>query len=231
MNDPLGKWISDVAPPLVVDEVKKEAHLAVLKERLRQRQIQNERRHDRLLRSSVTAAVLVFLMIGGRVADLGSDGFDYTLEKPQSQRLGYANVGLRHDAFNIREDDRPEEITDFAQQVAADLGQPVSIFMYVIEGNEYCTVRKQYQMGDEVRIAGGEAKDRKMKNLSLLMDFLETEGTEIHDQIRSGALLPLETRVEEVEGHSYQAQVYHFHSTNHGEVLYLRGEIIKTGPD
>jgi len=76
MNAKIENWIRESAPTIHLNEVKKEAHLAVLKERFRQREVRRSQQRVGLRRLSFAGILVLFFMSGSEVSELGSEGFD-----------------------------------------------------------------------------------------------------------------------------------------------------------
>ena len=226
MTDQFEDWIKESAPSVHVNELKKEVHLAVLKERLRAREIRHQRRHHRQRRASMVAVVLMFLLIGGNVSELGSDGFDITITESEALKEKVASIGFRGSEFTLQDDDTEADVEDLAQQIQADLGHPVGISMYEIDGDQFWTVIQEYEVNGQMQTRTQFPSTHESSINESISDFLTGEALVMMREIKSGELLPFVTREESVDGVSFLAKVYRYHSAKHGEVIFLRGKRI-----
>jgi hypothetical protein len=223
--DKFEKWIMEAAPEVPINEMKKEIHLWVLRERLREKEILRNRRHKRQRRASMVAVLLVFFLYSGNVSELGSDGFEITMFEIDG---GLKSIsGHRETYVPVYEEDTAEEILDLHQQIEARIGWPVSVDAYGFEGAIQWTISYEYQVGEEKRLYTETVLGRPSVLTREMQAFMLAEGDKMMEQAEEGILVPVETREEEVEETLFLLKFYEYESENYGIVKYIKGEPIR----
>lgn len=224
MGDQFEKWIQNSAPVVAVDETKKEIHLAVLKQRLRQRDQRHHKRMKQIRRSGVAAMALVFILVGGNVSELGSDGFELEISPsnlvPDAKN---ARIGFRKTKLGFPGSMPEEEVLDLTQQMEAEIGIPAEVISINVHGNVIWDILYEYEVKGEKKLVGGKAVDRPSKLTRAHFEFVKSELDLLTEMIGSGNLVPVSSRIESVDGYPFLIKEYHFQSEKYGLVVYGKG--------
>ncbi len=225
MNNKFEQWIREVAPETQIDEINKEAHLAVLKERLRKREAKHRRNNRRQRNASMFFVILLFSFGGGAFSPLGSDGFEFLFKKRahQSEDMISVEMGLREHRFSTQADISQDNLMDLATQLEAGIGEPIGLKSIQIDGAETWNVGKNYLVDGEIVCYWGESSSRKDIDALSLFPFLVEESSKMENEVDSGVLQPVETRNVLVDGVLYDTKVYKYQSKKYGEVTFLKG--------
>jgi len=141
------KWIQESAPSVEVNETRKEIHLAVLRQRLRERENRYQTRQKRTRRASVAAVALVFVLIGGNVSELGSDGFEFVVSESEYMSTSKTvEVGFRKSKIAGNDDTPSEFLRDLVVEMGFSDGVPVSVESVGIQGSESWAIVFEYDV-------------------------------------------------------------------------------------
>ncbi len=152
MTDSFEKWIQESAPgssgertfgctrEVSGNRIKKEAHWAVLKERLRQREKQYQIKSRRKLRSSMVVVVLMIVFVGGYWSPLGSDGFHMKILAPDEWGMVFTEYGHRGSAISFKSGTSLEDKIEIAHQLELRLAKPVTFSKVAYGGGEYWSI-------------------------------------------------------------------------------------------
>ncbi len=226
-KNPFEKWIQESAPSVEVNKLKKEVHLSVLKQRLREREAQHIRRVNKTRRTSVALAALLVVLVGGNFSELGSDGFNIIDVIPSSVP-GYdlSITGFRGDGIMVLKEDSPELIEEFSRMIDAGLGIPLDVESYSVRGKEFWSLNREYQARGITRNYSKTVLDRENEIIRDHLTFLQAENELMMEQIDSGTLLPISIKAEMIEGIPFMIETYEYLSEEFGKVVYKRGEPI-----
>jgi hypothetical protein len=228
MKNQFEDWIQESAPAVEVDDTKKEIHLAILKQRLRERESRHKTRQKGMRRTSVAFVVLVFVLIGGNVSELGSDGFDLVIsENELGTDLSHVEIGFRKSGLGVPDEMPHDEVQELAMQIEAQNGTPAEVEVIKLQGNEFWTILFEYEVGDGTRLSGHTVKDRPSKPTRAHVNFSKAEIQLMWDEINSGNLSPVSSRIETVDGYRFLMKVYHYQSDQFGLVEYQKGIFIR----
>ena len=218
-------WIREFTPPIHVNEMKKEAHLAVLKERLRTRELSRRRRHRRYRRQGLIPVVFMMMMIGWGVTELGSDDFEsYIYYSPEHGRR-MANTGMREVIINIREDMSAAEVEELNHQLEARTGIPVEMNAISVGGKTSWNILFEHEVGVKKEPYWERALDRKEGMTRKHYELYQTSEWEVfRNSVTTGQLAPSELTVETLDGIEFEVRVYHHQSERFGSIIYMEGE-------
>ncbi len=225
MSDIFENWIRESAPRGKVNDLKKEIHLAVLKERLRGMDRRRSLRHQRQMRASMVATVVLSLLVGGNFSQLGSDGFDIIVNGPMPAFEHSLNSvsGLREMKVQVGSFDSPEVVLDLHQQIEGRIGRVVSLTAIEVQGAMNWTITMKHQAGDTKREYTTEVLDRRSKMSRAKAAFIREESDTMFRQVKNGILRPIMIRNEVVDGTRFLIKEYVYHSDKFGDVTYLFG--------
>ncbi len=224
MKNNFEQWIRESAPVVEIDEIKKEAHLAVLKERLRVREGQHRRRGRRQLRASMVAVVVVLMFFGGEFSELGSDGFDINfLGIPAHDHGQLVEIGMRGFKIGVPED-QPRDVTrDLVTQLQARIGDPVEMVSVQAQGGEQWLIVREYLVEGKITRYTAGSLDHEDVKIQALLPFIMEESSIMMNQVDSGELLPVGAKQMVVDGFLFEVKVYEYTSNKYGKVTLLKG--------
>ncbi len=226
MNSNFEQWMRDCAPEVEINEIKKEAHWAILKERMRLREIKHKQREERRLQTSMVAAVLMFIFIGGSMSPLGSDGFNITDSDNQFYDDGRlvqvgTTAGLN---FVIPNDYSPEEAADLITQTKAQLGEMVGLTRLVASGGSTWSFGREIQMRGETTISWGVAVGFESVMAEKVLPFIFSDsGEKFLLDVDAGKYQPVRMEGVSVEGRPFSIKVYAKSFEKFGVVEYWIG--------
>ncbi len=227
MNNKFEKWIEESAPVVVMNSSKKDFHLAVLKQRLRDREVLYRKRQLQKQHTGIATVVLVLVLIGGSVSELGSDGFDFVVPDyqvtPSHERV---DIGFRGARMSILGGETHEEVREFAMLSEGRIGIPVGVTAYEFQGSENWSMGFEYQAGDHKRVTHQAVLDRPSVVTMDFFQFLKTEDDLLTGQIEEGTLRPVSIQVEEIDGFHFLIKKYSYRSERYGTVIYKRGALV-----
>jgi len=228
MNNEFEKWIRESAPVVEVDEHHKEMHLAVLKNRLRDRDKLHMKRQKQTRRASVVVAALMFVMIGGNVSELGSDGFDFVVSENEfNSETKSMEIGFRKLSISGSVGDSDELLRDLAVQMEMGDGIPASVGAIEIKGHVWWDIRFDYNVRGGMHPGGRTVRDRPSSPTLAHLEFAETEMKQIDERIENGSLSAVSSRIETVEGYRFLIKEYHIQSDQFGLIVWKKGTPIR----
>lgn len=217
--------MQESSPSLEVNTTRKDIHLAVLKQRLRERETRHLNRQKKIRRTGVVVAAFILVLVGGNVAELGSDGFDISIQGPASiPDNNLAVIGFRRDGMNVLEEDSPEIIEAFARLIGARNGIPLNASSYSVNEKEFWSIQFEYQVGNIKRNYSRGPDDRPSTTTREHLDFLVSESDLMLEQIEKGILQSVSSHTEIVDGVRFMFKTYHYQSKKYGLVVYKHGE-------
>ena len=224
MNKQFEDRIREFTPPIHLNEMKKEAHLAVLKERMRVREIQGRRRHRRFRRQGLIPVVLMLMMVGWGDTELGSDDFEPDIFYSPEVGQRVAVTGIREVIINIDEDMTVAEVEELNHQLAARTGVPVEMYAFSLGGKASWHIGFEYQVGDKKETRWERVLDRPNGLNRKHYEFSQTsEWKEFNNSVTTGQLAPSELTVETLDGIEFEVRVYHYQSEKFGSIIYMEG--------
>lgn len=227
MSDKFEKWIQESSPSVEINENSKEIHLAVLKQRLREREKQHVNRQTRMRRSGVVVVALMIVIAGGNVAELGSDGFDYKIvESDLVSETQQLEVGHRQSAITGPASMNSDTLRDLEVEMEYSQGIPVSVEAIGIHGDESWSINFEYDVNGIRQTGGRMVKDRPSNPTMDHLRFAESELELVLKMITKGMLHPVATRKETVEGYSFLIKSFQVQSEQLGLIIYQKGLLI-----
>lgn len=229
MNKNFDDWARDLAPPMGVDEVSRKAHLTILKDRLRTREITRRRRRVGTRRASMVALVVLVTFLGGNLSELGSDGFDHVLKPVESRERLRATVGHRETRVGVRSEEAAPEMI---QKTEMDLGHPELLDVVIVKGTEQWTVSIPELLSTGERYLrtrtphGMEALNKG--NAAGHLNFFANYEQDWATRITNGHAQPVATEIIEAEGQRFLTRVYQETFPGLGVVTWKKGERISS---
>lgn len=228
MSNEFEKWIESSAPAVEADKGMKEVHLAILKQRLRDRDKQYKVRQKRTRRGSIVAVVLMFVLVGGNISELGSDGFELeTSESLLVDGMNNVTVGHREFGFGAPKSLTKAETEDFARQAEWRHGQPVGVECLEIQGAAAWFINFHYDLDGSTSLGSHSVRDRPSTAGMDHLNFSQHEYDGMEEKIKNGTLAPVSSRIETVDGFRFFIKVYNFESSEFGSVVFQKGEFIR----
>ncbi|PID81649.1 hypothetical protein CSB20_01925 [bacterium DOLZORAL124_64_63] len=221
MADQFEDWLRDCAPSVEVNAMKKEAHLAILQERLRLRAAKRRRAQVFMRHATLAAAVCFFMIMGVNVLELGSDGFEYEVEELEwnnHQLMG--EYGFRDERFVFRESDSYRDVKKLQHQFTTRLGTVLGLEAWQVQGEWDWMLDIGYESRSGLRIQTQSALDRPS---SANVEFYREEEKAIKDLIAAGKLKPVGNRTETIDGTLFDIQVYRYPTEKFGTVTLWQG--------
>jgi hypothetical protein len=223
MNDKFDKWLRDAIPNVPEDRVKQEIHLAILKERMRDKKTQ--RRRWALRWSLIGAPVLLAVLLVGNVVELGGDSFD--LVEHESELVGkYVANEFRGVGFNVYEDQTDKEIQEFNQQIAAGEGIVVGLDGWIIDGVETWSILREYNVLGEIIKAGMASKSKPERSRSDVLKLINFDWELLEAKMESDEYQLDGTEEMAVDGMLFFVERYSFLTEEYGRVVHYEGKVI-----
>lgn len=232
MNEQFEQWVRESAPAVQVNEMKMEAHLAVLKERLRNRDVRRHRQHRKYRRTGMVAVVLLLFLGGGYFSKLGSDGYEHIWSTEEAAIEGatveneFMDFGQRKHSITKMEGKSEDYHVELMQLVEAGLGTPVFFGMLQIHGKQWWSIYNEYETSEGIEGVGSSTNTRPGEQTEAHTDFLNHAIGPFMARIKSGETPVSETRLMEVDGHVFLTKIYVDQVPGFGEVIYYKGKPI-----
>jgi hypothetical protein len=231
MAQDFDKFISDAAPQVPDAGPSRRMSRLVLHERMRQA---TNRRHTRQIQGSMLAASLVLLIVlGGQVTELGGDAFE--LEMSTLNIVGDINVPIaksriRDDAVTPLPGMDSDDVYELQQQVYLREGTIEYIDGYSFDGNPpWLTIIYKMDVNGETVITSYEPTDLNVESQVLSRDkiqFLVDHADEFVGLVESGQLEASPFGDVTSGGLTFRVRQYSHEFPGWGVVTYYRGEPI-----
>lgn len=225
VNEQFDNWVREMIPAPRESEIKKEIHLAILKERLRNKAI--ERRGQRIRRGMVVVPFVLLTFFFGSTSELGGDGFDLVeLDSPGIPGRIYENE-FREEGFNLVSEDLPGKNEELNRQMAAGEGTVVGVEGFEINGKVEWSIKREYSVSGERLVLGFSPDSPSTGSPRELREFLLNEWSFYENQIEEGRLLPDGERIQKLDGIEFVVQYWEIPARNSGSVVYYSGKPIR----
>ena len=152
MDDRFGQWLRDSIPEVMEDRVRSEVQLAILKERIRDQEIQRRKRRARY--GMIAIPVVLVAVISASFVDLGGDGFELEGIGSIGDQGDVYKSTFRGTGFSVQDLKSEEEIQEFNQQLAAGEGVDIGLEGWKINGITKWTLIKEYNVFGKMVFAG-----------------------------------------------------------------------------
>jgi hypothetical protein len=223
MNDAFGEWLKNEIPESQEDRVRQEVHLAILKERMRSKQVRRRRRVFRW--SLIGVPVVLVALLVGNVVELGGDSFD--LVEHESELVGsYVANEFRGVGFNVYEDQTDKEIQEFNQQIAAGEGIVVGLDGWIIDGVETWSIFREYNVLGEIIKAGMAPKSKPERSRSDVLKLINFDWELLEAKMESDEYQLDGTEEMAVDGMLFFVERYSFLTEEYGRVVHYEGRVI-----
>lgn len=227
MNNSFEQWIRDCAPENEIDDIRKEAHLVVLKERLRQREIRYQSRQKRQLRASMVAVVAVFIIVSGNFSQLGSDGFDLIeFEGVHTKGKIVKNV-FRGDGFNVLEGESSADILETNRQITAGEGVVFKLEGWTISKKTHWIVCRLIVVNGKEKILAQSPDSIPEENTKQHFLYLTQDWEAQLKKMESDGPPPGGELKKVVDGVTFQLQYWDFDTKDFGPIRYYMGTPIR----
>jgi len=224
MSDQFGKWIGESMPEPTEDRLRSEIHLAVLKERIRAREIKRRKHRSRF--GMIAAPAVLVVLISANFVDLGGDGFDLVEIEDSKVAGGVVKNDFREVGFNVQNLESEEEIQEFNHQVAAGQGVVIGLEGWQINGKTHWTIQREFNVLGKIMEMGSSPTNPPMEFLPELPVFLMEHWDEFESKIKSGVLRPSGHMSQELDGDMYSIQYWTIPTEQFGMVIYYSGKPI-----
>ena len=224
VNDQFDNWVREVIPAPEENEMKKEIHLAILKERLRTKEI--KRRRQRYRYGMMVAPFLFVVLYFGNTVDLGGDGFDLVeVEAPVSPGSAYKN-DFREEGFLTTQNDSSGDILELTQQIAAGEGTIIGLEGYEIHGKIEWSIIREYSVSGKIFVLGTSPHFPSSDTPLELRDFLVNEWSQYESRIEAGTIASAGQKNLDFDGIAFSIQYWTIPTEKFGIVKYYSGKPI-----
>lgn len=228
MGDRMDKWLKDALPPTEEDSARQAVQLAILKERLRTRKMEQRRRRTRCGVAAVPLVVLVLFF--GDVVDLGGDSFELV----EVENTAYPELDLkivrnefRGGVVGTSSDATDEEVQELTQQIAAGEGTIIRVEGWRVGGVTRWSLQMRHDILGKIEVTSRTPYNPPSGRSRALGEFLMTEWESIEADINSGSIEPAGGLNMEFDGIPFVLEYWVVPSERFGEVTCYSGVPIR----